>query len=111
MPQPETSAAAVKTNIMRFIQWLPPHPPPDPAQHRFRAPRPFAPRATAPKPAHPCPLQSPRTAARPDQACCRSDMRSPSFLRRSEEHTSELQSLMRTSYAVFCLKTKKEKIN
>src|SRR3546814_1526618 len=27
-------------------------------------------------------------------------------VRRSEEHTSELQSLMRTSYAVFCLKTK-----
>src|SRR3546814_1458622 len=28
---------------------------------------------------------------------------------RSEEHTSELQSLMRISYAVFCLKTKKHK--
>src|SRR3546814_1755353 len=28
---------------------------------------------------------------------------------RSEEHTSELQSLMRTSYAVFCLKKKKNK--
>src|SRR3546814_9209157 len=28
---------------------------------------------------------------------------------RSEEHTSELQSLMRTSYAVFCLKKKKKK--
>src|SRR3546814_3445262 len=27
---------------------------------------------------------------------------------RSEEHTSELQSLMRISYAVFCLNTKKE---
>src|SRR3546814_8971911 len=27
---------------------------------------------------------------------------------RSEEHTSELQSLMRNSYAVFCLKKKKE---
>src|SRR3546814_4697489 len=27
--------------------------------------------------------------------------------RRSEEHTSELQSLMRTSYAVFCLKKKR----
>src|SRR3546814_6485833 len=27
---------------------------------------------------------------------------------RSEEHTSELQSLMRISYAFFCLKTKKE---
>src|SRR3546814_5412960 len=29
--------------------------------------------------------------------------------RRSEEHTSELQSLMRISYAVFCLKKKKRK--
>src|SRR3546814_1614623 len=29
------------------------------------------------------------------------------FQRRSEEHTSELQSLMRISYAVFCLKKKK----
>src|SRR3546814_9344320 len=28
---------------------------------------------------------------------------------RSEEHTSELQSLMRISYAVFCLKTKTKK--
>src|SRR3546814_6025014 len=28
---------------------------------------------------------------------------------RSEEHTSELQSLMRTSYAVFCLKKNKHK--
>src|SRR3546814_9567447 len=30
----------------------------------------------------------------------------PSYCRRSEEHTSELQSLMRISYAVFCLKKK-----
>src|SRR3546814_9249732 len=30
---------------------------------------------------------------------------------RSEEHTSELQSLMRISYAVFCLKKKKRNIN
>src|SRR3546814_7867817 len=30
---------------------------------------------------------------------------------RSEEHTSELQSLMRISYAVFCLKKKKHKNN
>src|SRR3546814_14276113 len=29
---------------------------------------------------------------------------------RSEEHTSELQSLMRISYAVFCLKKKKQKM-
>src|SRR3546814_1716383 len=29
---------------------------------------------------------------------------------RSEEHTSELQSLMRISYAVFCLKTKKKNL-
>src|SRR3546814_4951413 len=32
------------------------------------------------------------------------------IVRRSEEHTSELQSLMRSSYAVFCLK-KKTKLN
>src|SRR3546814_6904486 len=36
--------------------------------------------------------------------------RSP-FGNRSEEHTSELQSLMRISYAVFCLKKKKKKKN
>src|SRR3546814_4233138 len=33
----------------------------------------------------------------------------PMATRRSEEHTSELQSLMRISYAVFCLKKKKNK--
>src|SRR3546814_4674920 len=32
------------------------------------------------------------------------------FRLRSEEHTSELQSLMRISYAVFCLKKKKEQL-
>src|SRR3546814_1810661 len=35
---------------------------------------------------------------------------SPSVFR-SEEHTSELQSLMRISYAVFCLKKKKKNTN
>src|SRR3546814_7930719 len=32
----------------------------------------------------------------------------PTILKRSEEHTYELQSLMRISYAVFCLKKKKK---
>src|SRR3546814_6092784 len=32
-------------------------------------------------------------------------------IKRSEEHTSELQSLMRISYAVFCLKKKKYEYN
>src|SRR3546814_6362895 len=32
------------------------------------------------------------------------------FAARSEEHTSELQSLMRISYAVFCLKKKTKKV-
>src|SRR3546814_16938219 len=35
------------------------------------------------------------------------DQASPGLPDRSEEHTSELQSLMRISYAVFCLKKKK----
>src|SRR3546814_8298372 len=41
---------------------------------------------------------------------CRSTLPSPpaSAAARSEEHTSELQSLMRLSYAVFCLKKKNE---
>src|SRR3546814_2533039 len=40
--------------------------------------------------------------------CCHSrSSRGPKL--RSEEHTSELQSLMRISYAVFCLKKKKKK--
>src|SRR3546814_6475134 len=49
-------------------------------------------------------LEVPRSAAgrrRPVQAQARQ-------WARSEEHTSELQSLMRISYAVFCLKTKTE---
>src|SRR3546814_10694952 len=38
------------------------------------------------------------------------DLVDPAFaLVRSEEHTSELQSLMRISYAVFCLKKKQKK--
>src|SRR3546814_2428995 len=37
------------------------------------------------------------------------DMKGGTFTIRSEEHTSELQSLMRTSYAVFCLKQKNKK--
>src|SRR3546814_4815483 len=36
------------------------------------------------------------------------DAKADKFLDRSEEHTSELQSLMRISYAVFCLKKKKQ---
>src|SRR3546814_10680847 len=34
----------------------------------------------------------------------------PPLTPRSEEHTSELQSLMRSSYAVFCLKKKNQSI-
>src|SRR3546814_10897925 len=43
--------------------------------------------------------------------CCREIFRKTEngvLTRRSEEHTSELQSLMRISYAVFCLKKKKK---
>src|SRR3546814_2558632 len=45
----------------------------------------------------------PSAASRPASASAYRD--SPTL--RSEEHTSELQSLMRISYAVFCLKNKK----
>src|SRR3546814_7117115 len=64
-------------------------------------------------------FRSPRTFARsrPDRVPAplpraatwmppRSRAHAAPLLRRSEEHTSELQSLMRISYAVFCLKKK-----
>src|SRR3546814_8078050 len=38
-------------------------------------------------------------------------LKNPASQMRSEEHTSELQSLMRLSYAVFCLQTNKKHIN
>src|SRR3546814_3555134 len=48
--------------------------------------------------------------ARPIAARCASESgASIAIAGRSEEHTSELQSLMRISYAVFCLKKKKKK--
>src|SRR3546814_8483918 len=43
----------------------------------------------------------PQAAA--EKAVLRSDLQRVHEFRRSEEHTSELQSLMRISYAVFCL--------
>src|SRR3546814_4008765 len=53
----------------------------------------------------------PDAAARASEPCprhCAAVRRGSSAVRgRSEEHTSELQSLMRISYAVFCLKKKK----
>src|SRR3546814_3219801 len=45
-----------------------------------------------------------RSETRPDEA------RFTAGVSRSEEHTSELQSLMRISYAVFCLKKKTNQI-
>src|SRR3546814_6298093 len=46
-----------------------------------------------------------------DHLMQRSGTATVGVLLRSEEHTSELQSLMRISYAVFCLKKKKKKAN
>src|SRR3546814_7856377 len=55
-------------------------------------------------------VQSPRPACRAARRGSMKDRASSTSAsvapRRSEEHTSELQSLMRISYAVFCLKKK-----
>src|SRR3546814_2920985 len=64
----------------------------------FRSPNRRPPWADLPLPESK-PLSSWNTACRP----------SPRSSVRSEEHTSELQSLMRNSYAVFCLKKKKKR--
>src|SRR3546814_3994736 len=74
----------------------------------------------------PVPAVSIRSSIKPDYIVCLEDGKKLKMLRRhlmthygmtpddyrakrSEEHTSELQSLMRNSYAVFCLKKKKNK--
>src|SRR3546814_4134026 len=57
----------------------------------------------------PVPAVSIRSSVKPDYIVCLEDGKKLKMLRRhlrSEEHTSELQSLMRISYAVFCLKKK-----
>src|SRR3546814_5274800 len=70
-----------------------------------------------PEDAHPAAARSPRCHPAPPLAkpmadqlpCCPHHhlaQKPTSQTSRSEEHTSELQSLMRISYAVFCLKTK-----
>src|SRR3546814_6476371 len=48
------------------------------------------------------------TSSSPDPSSCASINSTATATSRSEEHTSELQSLMRISYAVFCLKKKKK---
>src|SRR3546814_8413122 len=53
-----------------------------------------------------CPRGGKRVAGRPRVPGSRD--RVPGRCRRSEEHTSELQSLMRISYAVFCLQKQKK---
>src|SRR3546814_6871537 len=55
----------------------------------------------------PCALQA--TDGPPSASSSRPDR--PHTIDRSEEHTSELQSLMRISYAVICLKKTKKSIN
>src|SRR3546814_6159006 len=45
------------------------------------------------------------------QSCGGTNLCPGDLVGRSEEHTSELQSLMRISYAVFCLKKKNKKIH
>src|SRR3546814_2477987 len=55
----------------------------------------------------PCGKRATRTRPHPDRD---EQQQRPRARPRSEEHTSELQSLMRISYAVFCLKKKKTQV-
>src|SRR3546814_6215448 len=68
--------------------------------------------ATSPEGVNTCPPVMMRSQFLPMRCASPSDA-SPAHdaAARSEEHTSELQSLMRISYAVFCLKKKKKNNN
>src|SRR3546814_8750766 len=59
---------------------------------------------SSPRKAEPCPTRKKPNAPHPNASA--KHAKKASCRVRSEEHTSELQSLMRISYAVFCLKKK-----
>src|SRR3546814_1594518 len=98
-PRPHAGAVAGRGLAVAAAQAVavlvpPAHLPP--ARHRDRAPRP--------------------AVGQPSDALCGQPRLLPRYrgarrAARSEEHTSELQSLMRISYAVFCLKTKNKETN
>src|SRR3546814_1110317 len=70
------------------------------------SPRPPSPTRFMPSFQSPVPISGrPRP---PNRSSARCSPRTQCWYSRSEEHTSELQSLMRNSYAVFCLKKKKK---
>src|SRR3546814_10092894 len=71
---------------------------------RSRVILPAAPGRTRSRWLAPAPADAPGTRRRPIAVSRRAARLLTGY--RSEEHTSELQSLMRNSYAVFCLKTK-----
>src|SRR3546814_7660201 len=73
---------------------------PSPSGMRTLRPRPITARTGPACSPLPSTSKPPSLRRRPPSSTTRS-------LGRSEEHTSELQSLMRISYAVFCLKKKK----
>src|SRR3546814_10207927 len=82
----------------------------------FRSPIPAAPPVTRTTPGYVVDSDMPRTtvhrnAVPGDVARAVREQEQQRAEDRSEEHTSELQSLMRISYAVFCLKKKTETQN
>src|SRR3546814_6499496 len=75
----------------------------------FSPPRRCSPRAAPPTIARPRPPPPRRRQSSPPPRARTSTATPTRSKHRSEEHTSELQSLMRISYAVFCLKKKNNK--
>src|SRR3546814_10461027 len=111
--QPAAPAAPTDPHAGHGMGTMPPAspaPPPDPhAGHdmgRAAGVAPTPPQAPPPPEAFPGPRHAADVLSDPST---RSEARERLRAVRSEEHTSELQSLMRISYAVFCLKKKKKK--
>src|SRR3546814_5491059 len=80
----------------------------DRGSRHMSAAKPLSRRASVRQPFHTCAILLACMVA----ACGQEHPAAPQrAAQRSEEHTSELQSLMRISYAVFCLKKKNKKDN
>src|SRR3546814_2994923 len=123
LPAPSTSACPRRSivdplferAVLKSAKRLPPS-----ARNRANVgglkPEPPPPPPLPPLPAYPGALPSPamKRSENRSAAAAREFSASPTgklLSGRSEEHTSELQSLMRISYAVFCLKKKKQQSN
>src|SRR3546814_8151407 len=103
-----TSPSSVVQTGVKSLGWLKNRPQDDPS-HSWKRIRPCVLSASKSGAIWPSWIDMRESPLRPDDGTSRPAEPASVAWGRSEEHTSELQSLLRSAYAVFCLKKKKRK--